>query len=382
MNSPLRIRHRFDRLTWVVALALVVLPCSPVASQQLPTKLSDSAFWHLITDVSEPGGYFRSDNFVSNETSYQLVLDELGRRVKPGSVYVGVGPDQNFTYILALHPGLSFICDIRRQNLLEHLIYKAVIEQSPDRADFVSYLFSRPRPAGLDSASTAEALMNKIYAVPADSVMFRRHLAELENLLTKIHGFTLSDDDLKGIEYVFSAFYTAGPDITYNFPGYGGRGFMRGMPTYAEVVKATNGKEEDLGYLGSEANYRALRQLERDNLIVPVVGDFGGDKALRAIGSYAAQHGAHIGAFYTSNVEQYLFQSPDLWRRFYTNVGTMPVDSGSTFIRAVFNGMGFRAPGGVRAVMMLGSIAEQLRMFSDGRIASYYDVIQSSKEPQ
>ena len=75
---------------------------SRVAEQNLPARLSDSVFWRLVTTTSEPGGYFRSDNFVSNETSYQWVIPELLRTTKTGGVYLGVGPDQNFTYLVAL----------------------------------------------------------------------------------------------------------------------------------------------------------------------------------------------------------------------------------------------------------------------------------------
>src|SRR5262249_5003573 len=130
---------------WIFATAIAVF-ASPVVAQSLPTKLSDSAFWKLVTDFSEPGGYFRSDNFVSNETTYQWVIPELLRTTKPGGVYLGVGPDQNFTYIVALKPKVAFIFDIRRQNMLTHLMYKALIESSSDRADFLSRLFSRARP--------------------------------------------------------------------------------------------------------------------------------------------------------------------------------------------------------------------------------------------
>ena len=85
------------------------------------------------------------------------MIPELQRTTKTGGVYLGVGPDQNFTYIVALKPKIAFIFDIRRQNMLTHLMYKALIEQSTDRADFISRLFSRPRPAGLDTTSTPEA---------------------------------------------------------------------------------------------------------------------------------------------------------------------------------------------------------------------------------
>src|SRR5690348_2948135 len=77
---------------------------APPASQAtgIPSRLSDSSFWQMVTDFSEPGGYFRSDNFVSNETSFQYVIPELQRTTRPGGVYLGVAPDQNFTYLVAL----------------------------------------------------------------------------------------------------------------------------------------------------------------------------------------------------------------------------------------------------------------------------------------
>ena len=78
-------------------------------------------------------------------------------------------------------------------------------------------------------------------------------------------------------------------------------------------------------YIATEENFRALREFERNNLLVPIVGDFGGDKAIRAVGRYLREHGATVNYFYTSNVEQYLFQS-DAWQRFYTNVATLPLD--------------------------------------------------------
>ena len=49
-----------------------------------------------------------------------------------GGVYVGVGPNQNFTYIAAIRPELAFIVDIRRQNLLEHLLFKVLTEKSDE----------------------------------------------------------------------------------------------------------------------------------------------------------------------------------------------------------------------------------------------------------
>src|SRR5690349_14756970 len=70
----------------------------------IPARLSDRQFWSLSNELSEPGGYFRSENLVSNEHTFQYVIPALMERVKPGGVYLGVAPDQNFTYILATRP--------------------------------------------------------------------------------------------------------------------------------------------------------------------------------------------------------------------------------------------------------------------------------------
>src|SRR6478672_4419868 len=119
----------------------------------LPAKLTNQQFWALSAALSEPGGYFRSENLVSNEHTFQYVVPALEHRVR-GGVYLGVAPDQNFTYIAAVKPRMAFIVDIRRGNLLEHLMYKAVIELSADRAEFLSRLFARKRPANVGPKSS------------------------------------------------------------------------------------------------------------------------------------------------------------------------------------------------------------------------------------
>src|SRR4029078_5382113 len=105
---------------------------------------SDTEFWRIFSTMSETGGSFPSENFVSNEMSYQHPIPALHNTGRPDGVYLGVGPEQNFTYIANLKPRLAIIFDIRRQNAMAHLMYKAVFEMSSTRAEFVSRLFSRP----------------------------------------------------------------------------------------------------------------------------------------------------------------------------------------------------------------------------------------------
>jgi hypothetical protein len=374
-----RSRAVIARATLVVSTAALVIAAPSVGAQELPSRLSDSTFWKLVTDFSEPGGFFRSDNFVSNETMYQWVIPDLLRTTKTGGVYLGVGPDQNFTYIVALKPKMSFIFDIRRQNMLTHLMYKAIIEQSTDRADFLARLFSRQRPAKLDTSLTANALFTAFAATAPDSAAFRKNMASIRDRLVKTHGFKLSDEDLATIAYVYEAFVSAGPYLTYNF-GPRGMGFGRGrMPSYADLQVESDSVRVQRSYLATEGNFRVLKEAEVNNLIVPLVGNFAGDKAIAAVAGYLKDHKATVTAFYLSNVEQYLFNQGDDWSRFYTNVSALPLDSTSTFIRSVFNGMGTYGGGFMRGEQMLASMLEQVKAFRDGKLQTYFDVIHTSR---
>src|SRR6201987_4017043 len=134
---------------------LVVVSGLRVAADSLPAQLSDQEFWKLSSDFSEADGFFRSDNLLSNEIWMQHVIPDLLSNIKTPSVYMGVGPEQNFTYITALKPKMVFIVDVRRGNLDLQLMYKALFELSADRADFVGKLFSLKRPDGLTRNSTA-----------------------------------------------------------------------------------------------------------------------------------------------------------------------------------------------------------------------------------
>ncbi len=209
----MRFRSRF--LIACLALSVVVGACGParqpapsaaapaaVAERPtgLPSRLSDVEFWALIERVSEPGGYFRSDNILSNEAGFQVVIPELLRTTKRDAVYLGVGPEQNFTYIAALEPKMAIILDIRRGNLHMHLLYKALFELSANRAEFVSRLFSKPLPRGLDSTITVDSLFTAIWYSRTDSALYSRNLAAVKAHLVTTHGFPLTADDLAGID--------------------------------------------------------------------------------------------------------------------------------------------------------------------------------------
>ena len=359
-----------------IAVAVLLIPLSLKPADTLPTQIPDAAFWRMVTDFSEEAGSFRFQ-YMSNEREFAALIPELKKSTKPGGVYLGVGPEQNFSYITALRPRIAFIFDIRRENMLEHLIYKAVFEMSPNRVEFISRLFSRGAPAGLSDKSTVKALFEAFGRVPRDARLSTQNLQAIKDHLIKDRRFFLTRQDQSDIDAVYRTFFDAGPGVPYPERNFGG--FYGG--SYADLMMATDDDGQPRSYLASEDSFQFLREMQRRNLIVPLVGNFAGTKAIRAASGYLKEHQATVTTFYTSNVEQYLFDQGDDWQRFYTNLATLPVDSSSTLIRSSHFAPGARlrrVPSNY--VMLRCSIADLVKAFQGGRIQNYYNAIQMSQE--
>lgn len=360
----------------VVALCVTIVlaattPNAAPANHTVPTRLSDAEFWRMVTEYSEGDGYFQSDNLVSNELTFQWVIPRLLASWTPGRAYLGVGPDQNFTYLAALKPSIAFIVDIRRDNLRLQLLYKALIEMSPTRAAFLSRLLSRPAPTGLPADAPIRDVFAKFGEVRPSEALFGETVKAVRERLMTQHGFAIAGADLAHIEYVLTAFFYAGPDLAYANTSRMGR-----YPSYQDLMVATDEAGQARGYLASEDAYGVLRDLQMRNLVVPVVGDFTGPKALKAVGTFLKGHNAVVGAIYTSNVEQYLFQY-GTWPNYYANVGTLPIDGSSLFIRSCFNTCS-SVPWS-RSAQLLDPVAALLKDVAAGRVFSYYDLLARSR---
>jgi hypothetical protein len=309
-----------------VALVLAVALLGPAACRRsaLPGALPDPEFWRLATELSEPAGTFtHSDNLVSNEALFADTMRTLRSR---GGVYMGVGPEQNFSYIAAIQPVMAFIVDVRAENRSLHLFYKALFEVSTDRADFVSRLFSRERPSAVGPETPVQELFER-YATARPQPRLRDESRQLvRQLLLQTHGFSLDARDLAWIDYAFDAFYVDGPDIHYarllphDPPG----------PSYRTLMTATDVTRYHRSYLATEESFGFVKKMQARNLIVPVIGDFGGAGALWRTGDYIRRHGQVVSAFYGSNVEVYLNRDKRL--AFCVNLARLPYNWNTYFI--------------------------------------------------
>ena len=316
-------------LALICLLALLgVARFSLKAADTLPAQYTDAEFWRMVTDFSEVGGDYQFENFVSNEISYQEVLPELSRLAKPGGVYFGVAAEQNFTYIDVVRPKVAFIVDLRRQNTLLLLMYKALFEMADNRADFVSFLFSRKRPAGLNANSSVDALFQAFAEVKPDPQLYAATLKGIKDRLIRQHRFALSADDERKIEFLLNVFSRGGPRMDYGFASTAPNPFV---PSYHALAVATDGRGKNWVYLNREESYKRIREMQQKNLIVPLTGDFTGTKTIKTVSQYVKDHGSTISVFYISNVEDYILVAG--WPAYLANLATLPSDNLTLLIR-------------------------------------------------
>ena len=254
-----------------------------------------------------------------------------------------MGPEQNFSYLAALRPRVAFIVDVRRENAALHLLYKSIFELSPTRARvpvaaLLEAAVEAPRPDVQRERSDGSGGHRDAEPATCSRPTSRRCA---RSSLTR-HRWPISDADLADLTRVYQAFFESGPDIRYSMRS-GRRG--RPFPTYAELMTAADARGVAGSFLASEDAYRAVRDLQARNLVVPVVGDFSGTRALAGVGTFLRHHGLTVAVFYASNVEMYLFRG-DGWKTFYRNLSSLPIDSRSVLVRSVFPGFGPGYPGG------------------------------------
>ena len=291
----------------------------------LPAALTDQEFWQLTTDLSEPPGTFaHSENLVSNELQFVNLVRMLR---SDGGVYIGVGPEQNFSYIAAQRPKVAFIIDIRRENRNLHLLYKALFEISGDRVEFLSRLFSRPRPAGLSASSAADRLFEAFGTAQPDAILFAATRDLVHSRLADVNRFPLTTEDLNDIDHVLHAFFDDGPGITYSRSNAADD---EPRPTYRTLMTARDIFGELRSYLASEDAFAAVKGLQEKNLVVPVVGDFAGPTAIRRVGEFVRQRRSTVSVFYSSNVEVYLHQQKTMV--FCGNLAALPYTPATWFI--------------------------------------------------
>jgi hypothetical protein len=244
---------------------------------------------------------------------------------------------------------------------------------SRNRIDYMSLLFGRAAPRDTTGwgARDIAALLRHVDGIRADSVPASRAVAlVLERV--RSFGVPLSGEDLATVERFHRTFIANGPGLRFNSFGRAPAAYY---PDYRRLLRETDRTSRQSNYLAHEADFQFVRGMQIRNLIVPVTGDFGGGKALLAVAAWLRHHGEQVSAFYTSNVEQYLFPGAP-FNRFAQNISALPRGNRSVMIRSYFQGGHPQAVPGYHAAQIMQFMERFVALHGSGRLTSYRALVQ------
>jgi hypothetical protein len=313
----------------------------------------------LIARLSDPGPGPHADNFVSNEDSYPRVAPLLRAKAPPGTVYLGVGPDQNFTLIAHARPSRAFILDYRRRNLRLHLLHHAIFVLADDRASYLRLLTARD-PVEAPADALAAAFERATFSRDLLATVQSRVEAVLRPL--GIH----AEDEWGDLRTIHAR--VAGPGLDARFlalPMY---------PTLGRMIRTTGSDGQAAHFLATEELYRAVRDLQRAQCVVPLVGDLAGDGCLPRLASWLQERGEKVGVVYSSDVEFFLLRDGrlDVYAR---NLDRLPRHPDALLVRSTSQRIDHpsRCPGDTGTTIAVG-LDDFLQEVRDGQVMSPDDL--------
>lgn len=342
----------------------------PESLAELLFPSRDERFDRVLRALSQPQSGPHGDNLMSNEDSYPRVAGELARRVPPGGVYLGVGPDQNFTLVAHARPRLAVIMDYRRRNLLVHLLHKALFSLGRDRVSYLSRLLAR-RPGPLPANPTAAELVAAFAPAGLDRNRLRAITAEVAAVLGPL-GVV---DGREWNEVATIEARLAGPGMSARFlalPMY---------PTLGHLIETKDRASRPAHILAREDLYQRVRDLQLGDQILPIVGDYGRSPALPRLGAWLRKHALRISLFYISDVEFFLLRS-GLFATYIENLQTLPWHQDALIVRTSTREIAHPARvAGDSSTTLLEPIAPFLAAARAGRIKTADDLFPLEPRP-
>jgi hypothetical protein len=255
-----------------------------------------------LTDAVQASNY-ASDCFVTSEAGYN---DVLVRRVPAGEettgAYVGVGPDQNFIYAGVLRPRLVLIVDARMDNLLEHLVFKLLMEQTKTPLEYLAALFSRKLQPGPLVEPRPESLLAAFDALPVSAAAHESTVKWIKAELRRRWGVLAPY--LHRVDYLCGEFFTRQLDVTSVSATLLAN--LDFVPTMREVIEARETHGVNLHYLTDPGRYGYVRSLQVNDRIIPVLGNISSQRSIAQVNDLLRRSGEAVSHLYLSNLEEFL----------------------------------------------------------------------------
>lgn len=332
----------------------------------MPTRLGEIVFpsreeprlGDLIARLSDPAPGPHADNFVSNEDSYPRIAPLLREKAPPGSVYLGVGPDQNFTFLAHARSSRAFLVDFRRRNLRLHLLHHALFVLAEERASYLRLLTARD-PTDPDPDAFQRARFSRDLLAHAQ--------ARVESVLRPLG--VLHDDEWDDLRTIHARM--AGPGLDARFLA------LTMYPTLGRMIRTPGSDGQPAHFLAREDLYRAVRDLQRSRLVVPLVGDLAGDGCLPRLAGWLREQDERVGVVYVSDVEFFLLRD-GRFDAYLHNLELLPRHPDALLVRSTSQRVEHpsRSPGDTGTTIAV-NLADFLREARDGRVKTSDDLFRS-----
>jgi hypothetical protein len=258
--------------------------------------------------------------------------------------------------------------------MLQHLLFRSLLQRSRNRMEFLAGLTGAVVPGDVNAWS--QRSINDITAALEGAERPQTEFARWSALVlqdAKATGIALSEADIATIQRFHLEFHQMGLAIRYTSKN---RPPRMSYPTMSQLILEQDRAGAQASYLSSEERWQFVKDMHLSNRIVLVTGDLSGPQALRAIGNYLRERKIPVSVFYTSNVEQYLFQF-GTFNDFANNTATLPFAPNGVIIRSYFNRGGGHpfAVMGHMSVQLVQNASEFIARSKNGGYVSYYELV-------
>ena len=325
----------------------------------------DQTLAQVVAALSEPETGPPADNLLSNEDSVFRVTDQVSRLAPRGGVYLGVGPDQNFSLIAPGQPSLAFILDFRRRNTWLHLVHKALMMLAGSRVDYLSRLLARS-PRGLPADPTADDLIAAFTAAPFDRDRLAVEVAAVAATLRPLG--LIAGGDWPALATIQARL--AGPGLSGRFlalPMY---------PTFGSQIAARDRLGQPAHFLARESTYQTVRTMHLGDRIIPLVGNFAGPTSLPRLADWLRDRHLAVATLYLADVEFFLVRAGQ-YPTFAAHLARLPWAAGAILIRTSTREIHHpdRLPGASSTTIIrpVAPFLDQLRINPAPELEHYFD---------
>jgi hypothetical protein len=251
---------------------------------------------------------YTCDCFVTSEVAYSQVLQKLGPKVDFNCAeggYIGVGPCQNFTYLGHLKSSYGLIVDGRVDNMLEHLIFKALFIIEPSRFGYLCRLFGRLMPPWLqeEMATRTHDVADFLDLCPSSLAVQQETLDALAAQLT---AWDLSPQLRARCEQILGVFFSR--QLTITSVSADALLKLNRIPSYREILVARTCQQFNFHMLSSDESYEWVRRLQMEDRIIPVVDNICSESASWNISQLVEAAGSPVSCIYLANLEEFLVE--------------------------------------------------------------------------